>query len=117
MTLRECYEAIGGNYDDVLTRLPDEAFVARFLTRFLDDPSFAQLKESLEQRDSETAFRAAHTLKGVCQNLSLDQLYRSSSALTDLLRDGSFDGADELFTQVAADYESTVAGIRSYTAQ
>ena len=30
MTVRECYEAIGGNYEDVLGRLNSEAFIRNF---------------------------------------------------------------------------------------
>ena len=34
----------------------------------------------------EAAFRAAHTLKGVAQNLGFQKLYLSSAALTEALR-------------------------------
>ena len=30
MTMQECYEAIGGNYEDVLGRLHSEALIRRF---------------------------------------------------------------------------------------
>ena len=30
MTIQECYEAIGGNYDDVLKRVRSEALIQRF---------------------------------------------------------------------------------------
>ena len=46
-------------------------FVRRFALKFLQDDSFPNLKKALEAQDAPTAFRAAHTLKGVCQNLGL----------------------------------------------
>ena len=49
MTMRECYEAIGGNYEDVLGRLHSEALIRRFALKFLEDQSYIQLKQALEK--------------------------------------------------------------------
>ena len=89
MTMQECYEAIGGNYEAVLGRLHSEALIRRFALKFLEDQSYIQLKQALENKNYEDAFRGAHTLKGVCQNLSFDRLYEVSHELTELLRDGT----------------------------
>ena len=78
MTIQECYEAIGGNYEDVLGRLRSEALIRKFTLKFLEDQSYPQLKLALKNRNYEDAFRSAHTLKGVCQNLSFDRLYEVS---------------------------------------
>ena len=69
------------------------------------------LCKSLEAEDYEEAFRAAHTIKGVCQNLSFTRLYVSSNQLTESLRQGWNPEAEELVKQVKADYEQTVAAI------
>lgn len=87
MTIQECYKAIGGNYEDVLRRLPNEALIQKFTLKFLEDQSYLQLKQALKDKNYEDAFRSAHTLKGVCQNLSFDRLYEVSNELTELLRD------------------------------
>ena len=62
MTIQECYEAIGGNYKDVLGRLQSEALIRRFTLKFLEDQSYLQLKQALENKNYEDAFRSAHTL-------------------------------------------------------
>ena len=49
MTMRECYEAIGGNYEAVLGRLHSEALIRRFALKFLEDQSYIQLKQELEK--------------------------------------------------------------------
>ena len=49
MTMQECYEAIGGNYEDVLGRLHSEALIQRFTLKFLEDQSYIQLKQALEK--------------------------------------------------------------------
>lgn len=88
MTLKEFYAQIGGNYEDTLHRLPSEALVHRFVLKYPADPSVAQLRDSVSAADWETAFRAAHTLKGVAQNLGFDGLYRAAFALTEEMRGG-----------------------------
>ena len=117
MNIEECYNRMGGDYAQVLLRLPSGALVKKFITKFLDDGTYQELCRAMEQGDRELAFRAAHTLKGVCANLGLERLRRSSSELTELLRpqaDGIPAGAEALLEQVRADYELTVNTIRSF---
>ena len=63
MTVKECYEKVGSDYDGVLKRLGSEALVKRFAVKFLNDPSFQDLTDGLAAKDGEKAFRAAHTVK------------------------------------------------------
>ena len=49
MTMQECYEAIGGNYEAVLGRLHSEALIRRFALKLLEDQSYIQLKQALEK--------------------------------------------------------------------
>lgn len=79
MTVRECYEELGSDFDKVLSRLVSEALVKKFALKFLDDPSFGQLETALADKDAETAFRAAHTLKGICLNLGFDNPFCTKS--------------------------------------
>lgn len=76
MTLKECYDALGGNYEDTVRRLYNEKLVEKFLFKFEEDPSFENLKKALEEENLEAAFRAAHTLKGVAQNMGFDKSCR-----------------------------------------
>lgn len=112
MTIKECYALMEGDYDGVMGRLRKEERVMKFLLRFPEDPSFQALKESLGAENYEEAFRAAHTLKGVCQNLGLEKLYQSCSEITEKLRDGRHPDNDRLFCQVEEDYLQTVTAIR-----
>lgn len=111
--IQEAYARIGADYDDVLKRLMNEQLVTRFLGKFLDDASFSNLKQALEAADADAAFMAAHTLKGVCQNLGLSNLYVPVHDITEVLRAKSLDGTQELFAQVETEYEKTVAALRT----
>ena len=64
----------------------------------------------MENKNYEDAFRSAHTLKGVCQNLSFDRLYEVSNELTELLRDrtGAQPGISKAMEKVTADGVITV---------
>ena len=67
MTLKECYEALEGDYEGVVARLRSEKMVQKFVLKFLNDKSYELLEASLKEENYEDAFRAAHTIKGVCQ--------------------------------------------------
>lgn len=114
MTLQECYAAMGGNYEDVMSRLRSERLVQKFVLKFLADGSYDLLCRSLEEKDYENAFRAAHTIKGVCQNLGLTRLLDSSSQLSEALRHGYTPEADSLAERVGRDYQETIGAIRAF---
>lgn len=116
MTLKECYAAFGGDYEGVMSRLPSEKFVQKFVLKFVNDGSYDLLLRSMEAGDYAEAFRAAHTIKGVCQNLDFTPLYRSSSELSEALRNGYTPEAPALVEQVKADYQRTLEAIRTYQA-
>ena len=59
MTMRECYEAIGGNYEDVLGRLHSEALIRRFTLKFLEDQSYLQLKQAFPKVNLRNLFYPA----------------------------------------------------------
>lgn len=112
MDLRECYAALGGDYSGALGRLHSEKLVAKFVLMFLRDGSYELLCRSIDERDYAEAFRAAHTIKGMCQNLSFDKLQESASRLTESLRNGWSEEAPVYLEQVKADYQQTAAAIR-----
>lgn len=117
MNVKECYEAMGGNYEEVLNRLRDDARIAKFLGKVAADPSYELLINSVAQNNVEEAFRASHTIKGICLNLSITKLYGSANALTEALR-GKTELSDEalmLLENVKRDYQITVDCIKQLT--
>ena len=117
MTIEECYEKIGGNYATITARLCTPALIGKFIAKFLEDDSFEKLCAGIRDGECQEAFRAAHTLKGICQNLEFGTLLVSVDKLTEVLRpatDKIPESAPELLEDVRQDYEWTVAAIRSY---
>lgn len=98
--LKDFYAAIGSDYDEVLSRLPSEEILAKFLPRFPEDPTYDALKKAQAQHDVAAAFLAAHTLKGVSASLGLQQLAEAASALTEQLRPQADFPEETYFTAV-----------------
>lgn len=110
MTIKEFYEKIGGNYNEVLSRLGSDKLVKKIAIQFLKDPNFLLLIEGFNTSDVEKAFRAAHTLKGVCSNLGFNHLYTPVYDLTEKLRGRTFDvsGTQELLKEVKEQYQLVI---------
>ena len=63
------------------------SIITKFAKKFIDDASYSNLENAMTQNNAEEAFRAVHTLKGICLNLGFDTLYKASFELTEKLRD------------------------------
>lgn len=102
MNIKEFYAVIKGDYEGTISRFLTEDRMYRFALKFENDQSFAELCQALDDGRVSDAFRAAHTLKGVCQNLGFDALYKPAHDVTEILRAGSLNvggSMDELKTQ------------------
>ncbi len=114
MTVKECYNQFGGDYEDTLRRLTSEALVSRFLLKFLDDKSYFTLQDAITNQQASESFAAAHTLKGVTLNLGLTTLYEPTNTLTEALRNGWAENASELLASVTEAYNTTISAILAW---
>lgn len=80
--------------------LPSVSMIEKFALKFREDTSFQELEKALNDKQVEIAFRAAHTLKGVCMNLGFDHLYKPSFEITESLRAGNLELALQQFDAV-----------------
>lgn len=112
MTIQECYESIGADYAGVLGRFQKQDRIEKFAKMFLGDDSFQLLADSMTNQEYKEAFRAAHTLKGVCQNLGFTRLFEVSSQMTEYLRHEQIPMAEEMLPQVEKEYMATMEAIR-----
>ena len=100
------------HYDATIRRIPKESMVLRFVKKYADDKTYAQLTEAVGKQDWETAFRASHTLKGVAQNLGFDGLYRAAFALTEEMRGGAPLKNAALYDAVAKQQQIVLDAVR-----
>lgn len=114
MNIRECYEKINGDYDDVVSRLGSESTTEKFVNKFLNDKTYEILKQAVSVGDIHESFRAAHTLKGVAANLSFTELYDNVSKLTEQLRPLTEPADEKLLDGVVRSYNKIISVITEY---
>ena len=122
MTVQELYERIDGNMQSALRILQMDKMVARFIVRYLDEPSCGKLLEAYESGDGQGVFEAAHALKGVCANLGLDKLSAAASEICEQFRPGAARTLSEAELSEKVDalralHERTVEGITAFKAE
>ena len=86
MTLEQL-RTFGCNVDEGLARcMNNEAFYIMLVNKLLSSTDLSKLENALNENDLETAFKEAHSLKGVCGNLSLTPLFNVLSEMVEHLR-------------------------------
>ena len=109
MTLDELI-AFGADVEDGLARcMGNEELYLRLMETMKEEKGFDELQAALAEGDLESAFRAAHTLKGVLGNLSLTPLYEQACEITELLRAKTEMDYTELVDQLLATWEAFLA--------
>lgn len=102
----------GINAADALERfMGSDALLQRFLKRFLDDPTFGSLRQAVEAGDWQQALSASHTLKGMCGNLSMTELYDLFTRQVALLREDKPADAAALMPAIEAAYSQAADAI------
>lgn len=121
MTLNELYNAIGADYDEAMKRLVSERLISKYIVKFPEDGSYNELMECWKNgEDTDRLFRAAHTLKGVCLNLALVDLFEIVNVITDHFREGTgkqVDNIDEYFDKMEAQYNMMIELIKDFANQ
>ena len=113
MDLREFYTKVGGDYDEVILRLGKEDRIVKYLIKFVESDPITEFDKALQNNSIEECFRALHSIKGMCLNLGLGTLGKSSSALCEEYRNGApVNDVTELTKKVREDYALTLDVIK-----
>ena len=117
MTLKECYELTGSDYEAALSRLGSEEVMDVIVTMFADDDTFSVLKSCIAVGNIEEAQRAAHKLKGITLNIGFDILASSSTEILGALRNNDIQAASAILNMTLPLYERTVDAVKAYCEQ
>lgn len=104
MTVKEFYDEAGGGYEEMLAKFSSDATITMFLKILKKDKSYETLSAKLEEGDTEGAFAAAHTLKGVALNLNLTGVITPVVNVTEALRAGDLESGKALFVSLKEAY-------------
>lgn len=93
----------------------NQKLYTKMLGMFLASEDPKKLEDALLAGDLAAAAEAAHTVKGVAGNLSLDDLFEQSSALMDQLRAGAAN--DDTLAAYRKAYQDTVKEVEATIAR
>ncbi len=121
MTLRELYQTIDGDYDQVMNVLRMEKLLDKHIRKLPANGVVDRLLAAGEKMDSTELFEAAHAMKGVCANLGLKNLSDAASGIAEEYRPGkerklSDDEVKERIAAIRKMYEHITEEIRKYEA-
>lgn len=75
MNIQEFYDSIDESYENVSSRMMgNQKLVEKFVRKFLDDPTYGQIKEAVDKMDYDEILRTTHTMKGIASNLEFTHL-------------------------------------------
>lgn len=102
----------GIDVDSVMERfMGNEQLLDRMLQKFTQDTQYQALKEAIADNNMEQAFSASHTLKGMCGNLSMTELFALFSKQVELFRADKQAEACAMMTEIENAYQSVLEGI------
>ena len=87
MNVSQFYQEIKVDYKDALSRMMNDMFVARMISKFYASNSYNDLINAYNNKDFKSVFSHAHAFKGVLGNLSLTSLFKITSVITEATRD------------------------------
>ncbi len=111
--------AIGVDTETALNRFMGNInLYTKFLHKFPADDNFAKLKASIDNKDKDGAFMAAHTVKGVAANLGLDSFSKEIEKLVEIFRGVQSypenEDIDVIYAMAEEKYNEICSVIRKY---
>lgn len=110
--MKEQLEQGGIQVDSALERfMGNEDLLFRFLKKFPQEDTYPALEKAVAQQDWEAAVNLSHTLKGVCGNFSMTELFDLFTRQVAAFRAGDTALAVELMGQIASAYRQVTQAI------
>ncbi len=105
----------GIDVDGLINRLMGNASLVRvFIKKFVEDTTFENLKKAFDDNDMKAAEMASHTLKGMCGNLSLGELYGLFTEQVNHIRSGEYKKAEEMMPELVELYNNSIGYMNSF---
>ncbi len=107
MDVSSFYKTIGGEYEDVLSRLGTEEKVKKFVRLFFLTGDFESLEIAINKQEANEAFEFSHSLKGNSLNIGFTRFTEKINELVTCLRPrviSDVDLVNKLFSEVKQEY-------------
>lgn len=111
----KAFENVGINVTTAMNRFNDnEEMYFLFLKKFTEDDLMMKINDFINAGETKDAFEAAHTLKGVCANLSIDSVNEVLNPMVEVLRGGSMEGLLSEYEKLLTVYNQVINVINTY---
>ncbi len=108
----------GINIDALEKRLMgNTSLIKIFVDKFTADTSYDTLVFAFEEGDMEKAEMASHTLKGMCGNMSLDELYRLFTLQVNLIRTKKYGEAEAMMEDISKAFVDAITLMKEWVAE
>ncbi len=104
MNVKQFYTDIKGNYKSALAIMMNDVFIAKMLTKFMDNNIHEQMISAYENKDYRALFAASHSYKGVTGNLALTPLFELASTITEATRNSDDVNLDKEIQELKEQY-------------
>ena len=105
----------GIDVDTALTRfMNNEKLFQKTLYLFIEDTNFHQLITNLQIENFDEAYKATHTLKGLCGNLSLLSLFELCSNLCIAIKENNTEKISSLIPLLIETHTTVIQAIKKW---
>ena len=113
MNIQEFYDSIDESYENVSSRMMgNQKLVEKFVRKFLDDPTYEQIKEAVDMVDDYEILRTTHTMKGIASNLEFTHLQQKSAKAVDMIRAGQREEVLPVIGEIEKEYQKVIEQIQ-----
>ncbi len=106
----------GCDTDGALERmLGDKELLLKCAEQVAADSTFSELESSLREHNTDTAFEAAHTLKGICETSGLTPLCSAAQKIVEPLRRGKGENLFPAFQELQKKRQELEAILSEYS--
>ena len=111
MEIKDFFAQIGGDYEEALMRLMNDALITRMLKKFAATYDIKGIVDAYNNKRTKEVFEKVHSLKGVSGNLSLSNIYKITEIICDKTRnlsDEDYVLLDEEIKKLENEFNKTV---------
>lgn len=113
--IKEELTLAGIDVDTALARfMNNEKLFQKMLYLFLEDTNFQNLLNQLQAENYTEAYKATHTLKGLCGNLALENLFTLCSTLCIALKENNINTIASLIPSIIETHTKLTKAIQKW---
>ncbi len=93
------------------------SLIQRFMNRLVENEHYSALQKAIANGDYKAACSASHTLKGICANLSINELFELFAKQVTLFRADENQKACDLMSEISEKYDSTILHVSNWLSE